>query len=174
MQKLNAGLSVGEIDKIASDYQVSFTDEVYDLFTWKNGIQHDVASTDTQLLLFPNGIPFSLSEAADDFDLLSVTKHFFEPNYFPLFSGNNENILLIDLGQDSPTYKTISLYSPSLFGSSDPMTIYDSFLSMIETAIACYDQKAFWVDQDSLQVNQDVYYSIAGNLNPNSQYWQYM
>jgi len=174
VQKLNEGLSKTEIDKVAASAQVTFTDEVYDLFTWKNGIQHTDFRSTGQLLLFPKGSPFTLLEAAHDYDLLSITKHFFEPNYFPLFCGGDENILLIDLDEDSNTYKTISLYSPPLLGNTSPMTIYDSFSSMLETAIAGYAQKAFWIDQDSLQVNNDAYYDIASNLNPISQYWQFM
>lgn len=172
--KLNAGLSDSEIDKVASVYELNFTGEVYDLFSWKNGVQHEGADSTNQLLIFPNGIPFTLPEAAHNFDMLSVTKHFFEPNYFPLFSGGDNDLLLIDLDRDSSTYKMISLYSPSLLGNSDPVTIYDGFSSLLETVISCYRQKAFWIDQDCLQVDNDAYNSIAGNLNPNSQYWQFM
>ncbi len=174
LQKLNSGISEDEIKKLASDYQVSLTDDVYDLFTWKNGVTRQSGDVTDSLLMFPDGVPFSLADAAAAYELLSVTKHLFETNYFPLFSGNNGNLLLMDLDAYSPTFKAISLYSPTLLGSAAPMTIYDSLLSMMETAVACYQQGAFRIDQDALQVNSDTYYSIASSMNPDSQYWQFM
>ena len=174
VQKLNTGLTVDEINKIASSCQLTFTGEIYDLFSWKNGIQHQSIGSVAQLLLFPNGIPFNLIEAVHDYDLLSVTKHFFEPNYFPLFYNENEDLLLIDLDEDSETYSMISLYSPTLLGNSEPMTIYDSLSDLLKTAISCYEQKVFWITQDGLQMDADAYYQTASTLNPNSQYWQFM
>ena len=170
--KLNPGLSVTEINKTAASAQLTFTEEVYDLFIWKNGIQHQGINSIAQLLLFPVGIPFTLAEAAHDYDLLSVTKQFFSPNYFPLFYGDNDDILLIDLDRDSDTYKKICLYSAALMGEGDPITMFDSFSSMLETALVCYDQKAFWINYDRLEVNNDAHYRIGSDLNPNSEYWQ--
>lgn len=174
VQKLNPGLSSGEIDAVAKSAQLSFTEEIYDLFTWKNGIQHEGISSTDQLLIFPNGIPYTLQEAANDYDILSVTKHFFETSYFPLFSGSEEAILLLDLDPGSVSYQMISLFSPPLLGDTTPVPIFDSFSRMLETVISCYKQKAFWIDQDCLQVDSDAHYTIASSFNPNSQYWQYM
>jgi len=174
VQKLNGGMTTGEIDKYASLAQLTFTDEIYDLFTWKNGIRQTAGGSPAQLLIFPNGIPYSLNEAVDDYDLQAVTKHLFQPNYFPLFSSGTDDILLIDLDADSDTYKMISLYSPPLLDGGDPMTIYDSFSSMLETVIACYDQKAFWVAEDRLAVDGSAYHAIASNFNRNSEFWQFM
>lgn len=174
LQRMNSGMSKDEIDRLAAKYQVSLTDDMYDLFMWKDGMTREENMAIGPLLIFPNGAPLSLADAANSYDLLSLTKHLFETNYFPLFSGDNGNLLLIDLDADSPTFKSISLYSPGPMGSATPMTIYDNFPMMIETVIMCYQQKAFWVDQDVLQVNSDMHYSIAGNLNSNSSYWQYM
>ncbi|MFT3750665.1 MAG: hypothetical protein QM768_20305 [Agriterribacter sp.] len=174
VKRLNSGLPVDEIDKIALSYQLAFTEDVYHLFTWKNGIRHETANTTDELLLFPKGIPFSLLEAAHDYDLLSVTKHFFETSYFPLFSAGNEDILLINLDAYSPVYKMISLYSAALFGNETPVTVYDSFSSMLQTVIEGYGQKALWIEDDSLQVNDNAYHSIAAGLNPGSAFWNYM
>lgn len=174
LQKLNAGISDDEVERLTSKYEVTPVDELYDLFMWRNGAKRDNGSSIDSLLIFPNGAPFSLSDAGDTYDLLSITKHLFEPNYFPLFSGDDDNLLLIDLDSSSPTFKTISLYSPTLLGNSTPMTIYDSIPSMIETAVMGYHQNAFWVNDDVLQVNSDTHYRIASSINPNSQYWQFM
>jgi len=174
LQKLNAGISDDEVERLTSKYEVTPTDELYDLFMWKNGANRGNDSSTDDLLMFPDGAMFSLSDAGNTFDLLSITKDLFEPSYFPLFSGGNDNLLLIDLDSSSPTFKAISLYSPALLGNSTPMTIYDSLPSLIETAVIGYRQGAFSVDQDILQVDADKHYKIASSINPNSQYWQFM
>lgn len=174
LQKLNNGISENDIKKIASGCQVSLTGDVCGLFAWKNGVTRKTGDVADALLMFPDGVPFSLADAATAYNLLSLTKNLFEANYFPLFSGNNGNLLLMDLDSCSPTFQSISLYSPTLLGSATPMTIYDSLSSMMETAVACYQQGAFRIDQDTLQVNSDTHYSIASGMNPESQYWQFM
>ncbi len=174
LQRLDSGLSTGEIDRIAASVQLNFTDDVYDLFSWKNGLRQEAAGPAAQFQLFFNGMPYTLSEAAGEYHLLSLTKHFFEPNYFPLFSGGNDDILLIDLDNDSETYAMISLYAPALLGNNNPVTIYDSFAQMIQTALACYQQNAYRVIQGSLDIDSDAQYNIASALNPNSGYWQFM
>ncbi|MEI2273101.1 hypothetical protein OHD16_13205 [Sphingobacterium sp. ML3W] len=173
-KRLTTGIAKEEIDKIASANRVDFCEEVYDLFTWKNGVSHMGISSVEQLLIFPDGIPFSIMEAVGVYNSHAITKQLFEPDYFPLFSDGNENILLINLDEDNAAYKTICLYSPSLLGTGTPIPIYDSLVNLITTVIACYQKKAFWLVNDCLEVDSDAHYSIASNLNPNSQYWQYM
>ena len=174
LPKLNNGLSNSDIESVAASLQLTFTTAIYDLFSWKNGIQHKAGDSPGQLLLFSNGIPYTLAEAADQYKLLALSKHIIETNYFPLFSSGNNDILVTDLDQASDTYSMIGLYSPALLGNNNVMTIYDSFASMIQTAFACYLQKAYWIDQDSLVTDADSHYSIASGLNPNSAYWQFM
>jgi len=175
LKNLNDGLTIKDIDKISVALGVTFTTDVYDMFSWKNGVRMDGSFPLTQKLIFPTGIPFSLSEAVDRYNLLALSKHFIEPNYFPLFSNGKDDVLLIDLDQDSDTYSMMSLYSPALLGNNgSPVTIYDSFSLMLQTILECYNKNAYWIDQDNLQVDNDLRYDIACQLNPGSQFWQYM
>jgi len=174
LRKMNKGLTDDDVEAFGPKCEITVTDELYDLFMWRNGITPATMDSIDQLIIFPTGRPISLAEAADNFDLLSVTKHLFESNYFPLFAGDNGNFLLIDLDSASPTFKTISLFAPQESGNAAPITIYDTFATLLETVIACYKQGAFRIKDGALEVDSDMHYRIAGNLNPNSQYWQYM
>lgn len=174
VNRLNNGISTADINQRISPYNIDFTQDVYDIFSWKNGIQQKGTESPDQLLLFPNGTPLSLDVALGNFENSAVKNSLYESNYFPLFTGDKENTLLIDLDENSPSYQMISLYSPSLMGQSEPMTIYDSLTTLLGTVITCYDQKAFWINQDKLEVDNDTHYTIASNLNVNSDYWKYM
>ncbi|WP_448633976.1 hypothetical protein [Pedobacter panaciterrae] len=178
VKKFNHGLSIHEINEMMATQQLTFPQEVYDLFTWKNGFKPSEAHPIIPLHLFPNGIPFTLDEALHCYDLLSITKQCFKPNYFPLFAGcspaSNDHILLIDLDQNSDSYRMISLYSPSMFGAADPMTIYDSLSSLLETTISSYDRRAFWIADEALVIDSRMFHTIMSDLNPNSEYWQHM
>lgn len=171
--RLNPGLSKEQIDDTISSNKLDFTDDVYSYFEWKNGISHENIKSTDQLLLFPNGIPFTLAEAVHDYEELAIKKSVFESNYFPLFNDGNESFLLINLDPDAPDYNMISLCSPKLYGDAQPITIYDSFASMLETAITAFDQKAVWISDGSLESDSDSYYQVASEINPNSDYWQY-
>jgi len=171
-KQLKAGASIGEIDKVAATIKLTFTDGMYDLFTWKNGIKRTGTGVLSQSLLFPDGIPFSLSEAVHIYRLLIKTNNLFRPNFFPLFSGEYETILLIDLDEKSETHKMISLYSPPALDGANLMTIYDSLSSLLQTVIAAYNEEACRIDGDTLEVDIVAYTNIAGSHNPVSKYWR--
>lgn len=174
MQQLQPGLSPGDIDKLIASARVQLTAELYTLFSWKNGV---VTFADIPLetfQIFPMGIPYSLANAVDTYRTDSLQQHQFETNYFPLFYSGYGDIFLYNLDESSPTYEMISLYSPELLGKNTLETIYDSLSSLLETVIACYEKKIFWIDQGVLKFDSDAHYKVASELNSNSYYWQYM
>lgn len=174
MQQLQPGLSANDIDKLLATVRVQLTAELYTLFSWKNGVKTVGDATPETLQIFPMGIPYSLANAVETYQSISLKQHLFETDYFPLFFSGHGDIFLYDTDESSPTYSMISLYSPELLGKHTSETIYDSLSSLLDTAITCYEKKIFRIDKGLLEFDSDGHYSVASELNPNSYYWQYM
>jgi hypothetical protein len=175
LKYLNNGISKDQIQKLLTKFfpDVSLHYEFYELYFWHNGTNRDPSKYNELFYLFPTFYLNSIEE------IVIIYKH----NYFnlienkmiPLFSSGNGELLAINIEK---SYKDI-IHTPIFYlqnwdhSSEIYTTIYDNIYTMFETAIVCYNGKAFYIDNDGLLVMDfKKSWEISKEMNPNSDYWK--
>ena len=174
---LQPGISKSEVDgklRLAK-IGVSFPDEVYSLYGWKNGINDD---TDTRTLgeqwLFKLGIFCSLDLAISNYLEWTTGPSYISKTLFPLFESGGGDYYFVETNKHSASYGMILYYSPSNPDLPGPTSIFDSLDSCLRSIVECYRQKAYYYNPDSpdLEIEWDLEKTIWKKLNPNSEYYK--
>lgn len=165
-------------DLVLNLFKLEIPDELRTLYNWKTGIKQNRAeSPEFNHKLFYFG---SLVESSYAIELLQIlcmrNSRVPEYRFLPLFVrpvlGMSAPILL-NLSKHSPTCGMLLYESPGT-GIPDPVTIYDSLKSMLETIITCYRQGIYTLsDQGILQSNKEEEVKTSSLLNPSSYFWKH-
>lgn len=168
-QVLNEGVSEQDIKAFFSDLPLAPTDELIDLYKWKNGVKYG-DFTISESLLFSLGTLLSLEEGIKSYKT-AMTNNIWNENFFPISSNGAGDFILIDLQKDSETFKQLFLGSPVLLLSEFPETVYDSLESLFESVLLCYKKEIYFFDDEGFQSNWDAEFQLCRVLNPKSDYW---
>jgi hypothetical protein len=104
----------------------------------------------------------------------SAIEKYYQKKWFPLFFDNTDAVILFNLEEKKKSFGGLFLYEPALKPVSNPIRIYDSIETWIQTTISCYNEGVYVVEEDgSLSTKNDRLQEIAIGLNPNSAYWRY-
>ena len=116
---------------------------------------------------FPEiGAFMPLQDSADSYQQ-ALQYEFWPANFWPIF---HDDSLLINLNPASTTYGQIHLYSPSLL-ILEPEPYYDSLELMFSTFLKALKTELVPFG-DELEPNFSLYNTLAGQMNPLSDYWR--
>lgn len=171
---LQAGIFKEDISFMLQNTAVQLPEEVYDLYSWHNGLKTDILENEPLgvLWVFWMGAFTPFEFALEDYREF-VAAGYWNEHYFPLFCSGGGDYYLIDCNSLSSTYRRILLYSPSNVDLDGIITVYDSLPQLLQSVIECYKAGAYTVDEKNyLQMNYEIEQKIAKANNPNSEYWR--
>jgi hypothetical protein len=158
---------------IRSQVELSFPNEVFELYEWRNGIKEDLLQNKTigDLTFFGLGYFPNFGRSLITYN--NYKNHYWEKAFFPLFESGGGEYYLINCDKLSNDYKTIFFWSPSDEMFEDVISIFDSLNNLIESIIHCYDSGAYYLDENkSLRIDGNKEIEVCTKLNPQSEYWK--
>jgi hypothetical protein len=159
------GLSKSEVNNLFREIDLIPSDELVDLYTWRNGLDYEGVAGG-KISFGVNGGFFPLQESVDMYR--SFTEKQF-PLFFPIFW---DDTFLINLDVESVDYGKIFIYSPSLL-IIEPQSCYDGLQQMIRTFQTCFQKGIFSYDADGFfHKSYDLCSETSRRLNPLSEYWR--
>jgi len=78
----------------------------------------------------------------------------------------------VNVDEESEECGLVYLYSPSINLSIEPVSMYDSIESMLDTILLCYKKQAYFFKNRELSVNTNLEFEIGHHQNPRSLFWQ--
>jgi len=157
------GLARDEIVALFERYGLSPSEELIDIYEWKNGVQYENVPTG-KLRFGVQGVFYPLKESLEIYEL---SKEEF-PMYFPLFS---DDTYLVNLDRNSEGFGIVYIYCPPL-QILTPKSCFDSITSMIDTQIACFAEGIYsYDDEDFFSEDIDRAFEISKKMNPLCEYW---
>jgi cell wall assembly regulator SMI1 len=163
--RYNPGLSREQIDRIVKDLPFKLSEEVYELYQWRNGEANSVYHNGDTIadFLFPDhhipgnlSIPFwSLQNAVSNYHDLWKMEESMQQNkpyedcklwdckWFPIASMENKS-MLIAIGDIDPS----PIYQIEFVYSDTPLRVYKSLTSMMSTIAECCESELYTIIQD--------------------------
>jgi hypothetical protein len=173
---LQTGLTVEDINRFMIDIPISLPDEMFSLFTWRNGVNSEVENFVGATMLFPGSAFYDFSNAVNRYKEAVGYDKFWNASKFLIFDSPGGEMLLIECDPKSTHYGRIYLHD---IGSPDFETlisIYDSLDSLLDTIIECYSENVFICNsitgvktRDNEMAFREV--EISKKYNPESLYW---
>jgi cell wall assembly regulator SMI1 len=173
-QWLADGLSRPQIDAALGGLPVSLADEVYEYFTWRNGLRAD---RDMEYELFPGGVMLSVEEAIADYRQLLQTasviaqqtglppSQIWDERWFPLFRNAAGGDYHVTIGGTQPP-ATAPLYLVMNEERRADAVAFDSLTTLIETVAACFDAGAYTTADGFIQEDRVRAAEIIRARNP--------
>ncbi|TDW97276.1 SMI1/KNR4 family protein [Dinghuibacter silviterrae] len=173
--ELQAGIDKSAIETEVSKFEIALPEEVYDLYSWRNGLNSDYLESNKlgalelfRLAVFP---PFEV--AMEDYEQYSQKNVYWEKEMFPLFGSGGGDYYLINCGQNSEEKGMIFYYSPSNYEFDGSISIFDSLETLIQSVTVCYEERAYWFGSDRyLEIDYTIEAEICQARNPLSAYWR--
>ncbi len=172
-ENISDGISREEIFKVGYELGIQFTQDVIDLYTWRNGTKNPNEKRIGEMTLFSNGIFSSIEESKGVYEYYTVKWGIWPKGYFPIFGSGGGDYLLLNLNKDDKTSDMILIYSPPILLSVKPVTIYDSLHNLVDSVIKCYDAGAYYFSNNMLESGVDLEFKICSENNPKSEYWHH-
>ncbi len=141
----------------------NFPQELVNFYQWHDGME-DSNEMLGKLELFNFGYFLSLKKALT---FSSTNQSLSSKNFFPLFTNNGGDFLLYNFKD-----RFIYFDSPVLLSDKKPISKYDSFGRLLETIKECYAEKAYYFQDDFLEIDYNKEEAISKRLNPLSKYWK--
>ncbi|WP_373541276.1 SMI1/KNR4 family protein [Chamaesiphon sp.] len=163
--RYNPGLTRQQIDNLVKDLPFKLSEEVYELYQWRNG-QADLGYYNGECIvdfLFPDhhiagnlSIPFwSLQtaiqkcyylwqmEESNSIDPPCEGFHLWERKWFPIASMEDKTLLIV-IGDLDPS----PVYQIDFIFSQNPLRVYKSLTSIISTIAECCESELYTVIPD--------------------------
>jgi hypothetical protein len=154
--------------------QLKIDDEILKkVYTWKNGIENDGQLFTNSYNYTGFGVIPTLDYAAEILQIESINKYW-KKSYFPLVVSFSGDFLLYETDRANANYGQLFLYCPTMGHVYEQISYFDSVYSLIDTIIESFNEKAFVYDnvEKFLDIDFDLSYPIATELNPKSKYWK--
>ncbi len=165
-----------------SNYDFECYPELLDLYLWKTGCGPeyvidlgDIPGEEFFIRLTTFGNYMSYSHSTDLFCQNEFThRSFSDIGMVPfILNGSSEYPILLNMNQQSETYKSLFLLCPEVTKSEKPVMMYDSLESWMRTIIQCYKQKIYHIDErGALITDINAEYILSKKMNPKSPYWK--
>jgi hypothetical protein len=171
---LQQGLDKAAIDRAAGKAGLTFPDELYALYGWKNGMTNDIESIENlrELRIFPLAIYLSLSESLEDYGYNA--NNYWPRNLFPVFTSGGGDYYLLNCEEGTPSRGMIYYFCPSDYLFQGVITKFDSLPSLISSVIECYAEKVYYFDDAGTFIIADLKqeHEIIVKNNPRAEYWK--
>lgn len=164
----NPGIERATIVELVNEIGLHPNEELIQLFQWHNGVNfHDKP---TGRISFTNwGVFLPLSYCIDAYKAQIALYN----DYFFLFPFFFDDTVMIDLDITSNTYGQLYFLCPSL-QIIEPITAYDSLLSMVQTTLNCFEKGLMYYDSEGfLEIDTSAVSTLSKELNPKSEYWNH-
>ena len=170
LDKLNPGLKNPE--KEIYGFSGVLPNEVWELYSWKNGVNATSKDLIGNLKIFQMGIFLPLEKAIDIEKEMIGTEFGWDSNKFVLFESGGGDYYLIDGNTSANSYGMLFYHS---IGSVEFETIisqYDSLYALFLTIYECFKRRIFTYDKGLLKIDREKYFDIGKEMNPRSDYWK--
>ncbi|TDX02192.1 SMI1/KNR4 family protein [Dinghuibacter silviterrae] len=177
VEELQSGVENKKIEGVASKYGINFNEEVYELYSWRNGINESHLESNKlgelelfRLAIFP---PFEM--AVEDYDCYSRQNNYWKKDLFPLFGSGGGDYYLINCSDDPKVRGMIFYYSPTNYESEARISIFDSLQSLVQSVTICYERQAYQYtsgEDKYLDIDYELEAEICRAYNPLSAYWR--
>lgn len=139
----NEGISREAIKGHFEDIHLTPTEDLIDLYHWKNGLVYQNIPTG-KIYFGPRGIFYPLADSVTIYTNEIKTGKY-PAGFFPVLS---DDTYLIDLRYNSKTHGQIFQYISYLYRPRKK--VYQSVDQMIEISINCFKQGIYWYDKDGM------------------------
>jgi len=153
-----------------------FPEELFDLYSWRNGTKWEKGIKLGSLWFFPGALFFSLEMAIEIYSARITKDKYWKNKMFPVFGSGGGEFYLIDLDINSPGYKKIFYYCLNETDFEVIVSYFDSLEAGLMTILECYNEGAYYLESDDendqmLNSHSAIERKISRRLNPNSEYW---
>ena len=171
---LQNGVTKASAEPLIKKYEINFPEELFDLYSWKNGIGRSEQRIYKlgELYLFNLGIFRSINESLEIYQRCSG--QFWANELFPVFESGGGDYYLVCCKEGTFSFGKVYFFSPSSPDFQGIISIFDDLETLVETVIECYANNVYYFESDSpfLQINDALERDIAIRINPGSDYWK--
>ncbi len=150
--KWNSSINKDALNEILIANSVTNT-ELLTLYTWRNGNMHSSVEQNPEFCSFGNILPIDVAtKIYNEKEFLGFKKD----GLFPFLCDFRGDYLLLEIGSpEQPVY----IYSPSLLIVA-PEAIFENLSTFLQLIYDCYLSKAYFIQNNKLEVDMDVENSI--------------
>ena len=163
---LNSGLSSQKTQELFEEIPLQPTQDLYALYTWRNGSKDSEGITLGELAFFPGFYLMSLEESIQTYQKLRKTSTW-NQSWFPIFASGGGDFYAMNLAPESQgQIHGVYVYE------EEPQVEYRSLKSMLTTFKVCYEQGViFRNEQGYLDMDYRKHAEIAHEINPDVKMW---
>lgn len=156
----NESNDTNNLDTINSDFK--------ELYHWYNGCNTLEYAVNELVEFCTFGYFLSIEDGKKYQKEFIDNKYFDNINLFPFIASFSGDFLMIDLSKRNGE---IFLYSPELL-IIEPIEVYESIESFIETIYNCYEKKAYTFNKSrNLEIDYELEQSIVRKFNSKISFW---
>ncbi len=171
LEYLNPGISKFEVDQLLKQFDLKLPTECYTLYAWKNGTGKTPKNIQTWIL--PLGMFSSIENSIEMYKVLAGKDAHWSKTMFMIFEGDGSgDWFLLECNKKSPYYGMLFFHSITNVDFDVIISMYDSIESFITTLIECFSEKAYYYEDNFLQIDQKKSIIISKCNNPQSDYWK--
>jgi hypothetical protein len=163
MSALNKALTLEEIHAMIKPLGIAFPQELYELYTWRNGFNVYESGYD----LWPSVSFLPLEDAIADYT--NVTKEMYA-DLLPIFLENDSDRYMVNLASGSDNGR-IFYFCPPITLTPDPVSIFDSLEKALVSQLECFE-KGIYKFKDGRFKATDEIVDVINKYNPNSDFYK--
>ena len=170
IERLEEGLSHEEIDRYLSKVSLTGTQDLYELFSWRNGTKVQKGDRLDDLHFFPGFYFMAFEDAISQYALIKSDVRW-KLGWFPIFSNDGGDFYVVDLANGSANESPVIGF---MVNDSEHRIEYQSLTTMVATIRECFEKEVFFVDKNGYQeANDREHAKIARKNNPTVSLWQH-
>lgn len=172
----NTGLSKSVIAEKVKHTNLEFSDELFLLYEWRNGLNLKKIADNTivsTMFIVPLGYQCSLDNAIKIRNINTEGMDVWSKGYFPIFKSGGGDYYMVDLEKNSATFGAVFVDSPGYILAGGIVPAFDSLTSFVKTIYESYKEEIFFFDDmGRFDWKDREYVLLARSINPNSQLWK--
>ena len=166
---LNEGLSQSEIEECFQAIDLKATDELIELFQYKNGTKVSEGTSLDDIQLIPGFHFLSLQHAIKDY-LIFIEDEQWNPLWFPVFANGGGDFYAVDLSDSDGHSAPILGF---IMGESEQEIEYESLSAMLRTFSECVEAGIVFKSPNGfLEMDDSRLAEVAARLNPFVDFWK--
>ena len=163
---LNSGISSQQIQELFEEIPLKPTQDLHDLYSWRNGSKDCEGITLGDLALFPGFYLMSLEESIQTYLELRA-REAWDKSWFPIFASGGGDFYAMILAPEAQG-QILGFY----VYEEEPQVEYQSLESMLQTFKECYKQGIIVQnEQGYLDMDYRKHAEIAHEINPDVKIW---
>lgn len=166
---LQPGLRPEEIAAIENDLPLHFTDELRELYGWRNGTVVEKSDSLGDIHFLPLFYFLSIEEALEIYRVYRNSDEW-KHSWFPIFSDDGGDFLVAECSKENTSTSPVIYY---FHDDPEKTAEYQSITAMMQTLDSAFDEGAFFLDADGwIDQHEDQYREIARRFSPRLDIWK--